>query len=81
MTIPTSGWLKSRIKSKKQKKNKKTPNFDIVRFRRCKIQTMYSGDKLESKNFKQAQNENDVILTFREKSSHISCKFLLITTS
>lgn len=30
---------------------------------------MYSGDKLESKNFKQAQNENDVILTLREKSS------------
>lgn len=42
---------------------------------------MYSGDKLESKKLKQSQNENDVILTFREKIRQILCKFPLITTS
>lgn len=42
---------------------------------------MYSGDKLESKKLKQSQNENDVILTFRETIRQILCKFPLITTS
>lgn len=71
----------TKIKDKIYKKKKNPPNLDIVRFRRCKIQTMYSGDKLESKKLKQSQNENDVILTFREKIRQILCKFPLITTS
>lgn len=37
---------------------------------------MYSGDKLESKKLKQSQNENDVILTFREKSDRFCANFL-----
>lgn len=41
---------------------------------------MYSGDKLESKKLKQSQNENDVILTFREKIRQILCKFPLTTS-